>query len=464
LDHFHHRRHDRTDDPEDSLKVMDLAGKQIAVLGAGGSGYAAAALALSRGALVRVFDSGSPETLAAAVARFAALGAPLTSGETALEPPHSFDTVVVSPGIDTASPIARSFAAASGEFIGEIEFAWRFCDAPVIGITGTNGKTTTTALIAAMLQAAGLRAIAAGNIGLPFSDVILSGVRHDWVVLELSSFQLETITSLSPRVAVWMNFAPDHLDRYTTVDEYFAAKLRLFDYLGEDALVIRKEESDLGITARTTTFSAFSTNSDLGYLAGEIVHAPSGRRFPFAGGELQGKHNAENVMAALAVADELGLDWDALVPAIREFQAPPHRCEKVALLGGALYLNDSKSTNLHSLESALAGQDAPVVLIAGGKNKGLDFAELRGLAARMVRECVCIGEIADHIAEAWHGVVPCQRAGDLGEAVEIARRVSRPGEIVLFSPGTSSFDMFSGYEARGEAFRSAVRDRAIVEA
>ena len=439
---------------------MELAGKQIAVLGAGGSGYAAAALALSRGASVRVFDSGSPEKLAAAVAKFAALGAPLTCGEAALEPPHSFDIVVVSPGIDTAWPIARAFAAASGELIGEIEFAWRFNDAPVIGITGTNGKTTTTALIAAMLQAAGLRTIAAGNIGLPFSDVVLSGERYDWVVLELSSFQLETITSLSPRIAVWMNFAPDHMDRYATVEDYFAAKFHLFDYLGEDALVIRKEECELAVDARTTTFSAFSTSSDLGYHAGEITHTASGRRFPFADGELQGKHNAENVMAALAVADELGLEWESLVPAIQQFQAPPHRCEKVARLDGALYLNDSKSTNLHSLESALAGQDEPVILIAGGKNKGLDFSELRDLAGRMVRECVCIGEIAGHITEAWAGAVPCHRAADVDEAVATARRLARPGDIVLFSPGTSSFDMFSGYEARGEAFRRAVRDRA----
>jgi UDP-N-acetylmuramoylalanine--D-glutamate ligase len=443
---------------------MDHAARQIAVLGAGGSGYAAAALALSLGASVRVFDSGAPEKLAAAVAKFEALGAPLTCGAAALVPPHRFDLVVLSPGIDTAWPIARAFAAASDEMIGEIEFAWRFSDVPVIGITGTNGKTTTTALVTAMLRDAGLRAIAAGNIGLPYSEVVLSGERYDWIVLELSSFQLETITSFSPRIALWMNFAPDHMDRYATVEDYFAAKFHLFDHLRDDALVIRKEECDLALDARTTTFSAFSTTSDLGYRAGEIVHPASGRHFPFAEGELQGKHNAENVMAALAIADELGLDWDALVPAIQQFQAPPHRCEKVARLDGALYLNDSKSTNLHSLESALAGQDEPVILIAGGKNKGLDFAELRDLAGRMVRECVCIGEIAGDITEAWAGVVPCHPAADVDEAVATARRLARPGDIVLFSPGTSSFDMFTGYEARGEAFRRAVRDRAAASA
>lgn len=435
---------------------MELAGKEIAVLGAGGSGYAAAALALSRGAKARVFDSGAPEKLAAAVAKFEALGAPLVCGEAALQDQRRYDLAVISPGIDASWPIAQAFAAASDELIGEIEFAFRLGSAPVVAITGTNGKTTTTSLVAAMLQAAGLRAIAAGNIGLPYSEVIRSGETYDWIVLELSSFQLETVSTFSPRVAVWLNFAPDHMDRYRTVEDYHAAKCRIFENLAPDALAVRKLECEVGPLGRVTTFSAFSEGGDLAYASGEIRHPATGRSFPFASGQLQGKHNAENVMAALAVADELGIVWNRVLPAMADFQAPPHRCEKVAEIDGVLYLNDSKSTNLHSLESALAGQEEPVVLVAGGKDKGLDFAELRGLAGRMVREAVCIGEIAGHIAAAWDGAVPCRPAAGLDEAVALARSIARPGEIVLFSPGTSSFDMFSGYEARGEAFRRAV--------
>jgi UDP-N-acetylmuramoylalanine--D-glutamate ligase len=438
---------------------MDLAGKQIAVLGAGGSGYAAAALGLARGATVAVFDSGAPEKLAPAVAKFKALGAPLTCGEAALHPPGRFDLCVISPGIDASWPIAEAFAAASGELVGEIEFAWRLGSAPVIAITGTNGKTTTTSLVAAMLNAAGLRAVAAGNIGLPYSEVVLSGKEYDWIVLETSSFQLETVSTFAPRVALWLNFAPDHMDRYRTLEDYHEAKKRIFANLGAGDLAVRKLECGLGLGGRETTFSAFSSGGDFTYGSGAIVHPASGRCFPFAKGELQGKHNAENVMAALAVADELAVAWDVIEAAVLAFKAPPHRCEKVAVIDGAIYLNDSKSTNLHSLESALNGQEEPVILIAGGKNKGLDFSELREVASRSVREAVCIGEIAGHIASAWDGAVPCRLAAGVDDAVAMARTLARPGEIVLFSPGTSSFDMFTGYEARGECFRRAVLAR-----
>lgn len=435
---------------------MELNGKRLAILGAGGSGFAAAALAVSRGAEVVAFDNGSPEKLEAAAARFAGIGVSLVRGENALAPEGHFDLAVISPGIDTAWPIAKAFAAASEELVGEIEFAFRLGDAPVVAITGTNGKTTTTSLVAEMLRAAGLRAVAAGNIGLAYSEVVLSGERYDWIVLELSSFQLETVSTFAPKVALWLNFAPDHMDRYTSVADYHRAKFRIFEKLGEEGLAIHKLECELGLAGRRRTFSAFSGGGDFRYEAGEIRHDASGRRFPFSAAKLQGKHNAENVMAALAVADELGIEWDSVKEAILAFAPPPHRCEKIAEIGGAIYLNDSKSTNLHSLESALAGQESPVVLIAGGKDKGLDFAELRDLAAKAVRVAVCIGEIAGHIAEAWSGAVPCHRADSLDEAVTVASTHARNGEVVLFSPGTSSFDMFSGYEARGDAFRKAV--------
>lgn len=436
---------------------MDLQGKRIAILGAGRSGSAAAALARSRGALVEAYDSGSAEKLAPAVADFARLGVTLTCGEEALAPSGVFDLTVISPGIDTVSPLALVFAAASAEFLGEIELAYRLGNAPIIAITGTNGKTTTTALITTMLQAAGLRAVAAGNIGLAFSEVILSGESYDWIVLELSSFQLEAIVDFSPAVAVWMNFAPDHMDRYATVEDYYAAKFRIFDNLTSSSLTIHKRECDLGeLPGAKISFSAFDDVADLRYRMGSIHDRSTDRHFPFSEGTLQGKHNAENVMVALAVADYLGLSWEQIETAINTFQAPPHRCEKVATIGGVLYLNDSKSTNLHSLESALMGQEAPVVLVVGGKNKGLDFGELREIAGRTVRAAVCLGEIARDIAAAWEGVVPCHFADDVPAAVRLAGELARSGEVVLFSPGTSSYDMFSGYEARGDAFRDAV--------
>lgn len=434
---------------------MDLSGKSIAVLGAGGSGLAAASLALHCGAQVAAFDSGNPEKLAPAVAKFAAIGVVLTCGDAALAPEQRFDVAVISPGIDAATPIGKVFQEASGELIGEIEFADRLCDVPVIAITGTNGKTTTTSLIQHMLSAAGLKSVAAGNIGKPYSEVVLEGAGLDWIVLEVSSFQLETIVDFSPEIAVWMNFAPDHMDRYAKLEDYRAAKLRLFERIDETKLVISKFEEGFAFPTQNT-FSAFSEESELGFAEGEIIHRASGRAFDYSAGSLHGKHNAENVMVALAVADRLGLTWEDVAASVHAFAAPSHRCEKVGEIDGVTFINDSKSTNLHSLESALAGEEKPVVLIVGGKDKGLDFSSLNELVSSRVREAVCIGEIAEQISDAWCGLVPCWTASDVDDAVSKALSLAGSGEVVLFSPGTSSFDMFSGYEERGEVFRKAV--------
>lgn len=433
---------------------MNLSGKRIAVLGAGGSGFAAATLALSHGAFVAAFDSGDPGKLAPAVEKFGSIGVELTCGDEALVTEERFDCTVISPGIDASWPIARVYAEASDELIGEIEFAWRMSDVPVIAITGTNGKTTTTSLVAEMLKAAGLRATAAGNIGLAYSEVVNGQESLDWIVLEVSSFQLETIDRFAPRVAVWMNFAPDHMDRYATVEEYRDAKLRIFRNAGPETLAITKWEEGFDFP-NSRTFSAFGEGGDFTYRDG-MIESEGGEPFDFHACELHGKHNAENVMVALAIADFLSLSRDSIAPAIQGFRAPRHRCEKVAVIDGVTWVNDSKSTNLHSLESALAGQESPVVLIVGGKEKGLDFSELNGLVANGVKAAVCIGEISAAIANEWAAITHTACASSVEAAVDLAAKTAAPGDVVLFSPGTSSFDMFRGYEARGDAFRDAV--------
>ncbi|MDF1824360.1 MAG: UDP-N-acetylmuramoyl-L-alanine--D-glutamate ligase [Verrucomicrobiales bacterium] len=458
MDHFHRLCDDWPDDLEASLN-MNLSGKHIAVLGAGGSGIAAASLALHCGAHVAAFDSGDAGKLAPAVEKFADKGIVLTCGDAALSPERRYDLAVISPGIDAASPIGKVFQAASDELIGEIEFADRLCEVPVIAITGTNGKTTTTSLVTEMLNAAGRKAVAAGNIGKPYSEVVLEGALLDWIVLEVSSFQLETVVDFSPEVAVWMNFAPDHMDRYEGIEDYRAAKLRLFERIDESKLVISKYEDGLSFPDQIT-FSAFADAADLGYSEGKVIHRASSREFDFSAGQLHGKHNAENVMVALAVADRLGLGWDEVTSSVNAFDAPGHRCEKVGVVGGVTFINDSKSTNLHSLESALAGEERPVILIVGGKDKGLDFSSLNDLVSSRVREAVCIGEIADEISDQWSGLIPCWTAVDVDDAVSKSLSLAVSGEVVLFSPGTSSFDMFRGYEERGEAFREAVAVRA----
>lgn len=435
---------------------MNLKGKNVAVLGAGGSGLAATALALGCGATVAAFDSGSPEKLAPAVAKFAGLGVVLTTGDAALSPDRKFDLAVISPGIDENWPLGKVFQEAAGELIGELELAWRLSDVPVIAITGTNGKTTTTGLIAHMLNACGKKAVAAGNIGYAYSEAVHSGEDYEWIVIEASSFQLETIRSFQPQIAIWTNFAPDHMDRYAAVEDYRAAKMRIFENRDDSTFAILKKEDGIEMP-NAVTFSAFQADGDYRYEAGGIRTSQSPADFDFSSCQLHGLHNAENVMMALAVADRLDLDRGVVAEAIQTFEAPEHRCEPVAKQNDITWVNDSKSTNLHSLESALRGQEEQVILICGGKEKGLDYAELSELAAGSVKHAVCIGETAGKIEAAWGEMIPCETASSLHAAVEMAGAAARSGDVILFSPGTSSFDMFSGYIERGNQFREAVQ-------
>lgn len=448
---------------------MDLENRRVAVLGGGTSGFCAARLAQSRGAMVRAYDSGDSEKLAPAVARFADQGIELVTGEEALRPKGSYDLVVISPGIDASWPLARALEEVSTELIGEIELAWRLNDIPVIAITGTNGKTTTTELTTHLLNTTGRRAIAAGNYGYAYSDVVYFGQAWDWVVLEVSSFQLETIQSFRPKISVWMNFAPDHMDRYRTLEDYRRAKMRIFENQGEGDVAILKYEEGIDVGFEAITFSAFSGDADVTYDIGKIVDSSGITLCDFSTTRLNGKHNAENVMAAIACVKAAerfenqpsGDAEKSLAAAAIDFTPPAHRCEVVARMGGVTFVNDSKATNLHALESALRGQDEKVILIVGGKEKGLDYTELKDLVGEKATGAICIGEISQTIANQWQEVIPCHRASNLKEAVKLAWEQRGEASIVLFSPGTSSFDMFSGYEERGEYFKEAVRGLGV---
>ncbi len=435
--------------------MMNLEGKTVAVLGGGTSGFCAARLAKAKGATVTGYDSGPTEKLEKAIQRFADEGIELITGEAALAPQCRYDICVISPGIDASWPLAVALAEVSDELIGEIELAWRLSDIPVIAITGTNGKTTTTELTTHLLNACGKKAIAAGNYGYAYSDVVYYGEQWDWVVLEVSSFQLETIDTFHPQVALWMNFAPDHMDRYEALEDYRQAKLRIFtNHTEADTTIVKAEESD-GIPAagHRITFSAFSATSDYRYQDKQILSPGDTPPIDYSQTKLNGKHNAENVMAAVAAVTRAGVaPGPALTEAINSYRPPAHRCEVVGEKDGVLFVNDSKATNLHALESALRGQDAAVTLIVGGKNKGLDFSELNDLLPDTVSTAICIGEIRHEIAEIWQPIIPCHIADSLDDAVAAAFAKKGNTEVILFSPGTSSFDMFSGYEERGEYF------------
>jgi UDP-N-acetylmuramoylalanine--D-glutamate ligase len=436
---------------------VKYSGKNVAVLGAGLSGTAAALLLRNEGAEVTVLDSADEnKLLKSTIENLRSRGITVRCGSAAESDASPYDFVVLSPGIDPISALATNFSSRKIETIGELEIGWRSLDAPVIAITGTNGKTTTTELLAQMLNACGQRTIACGNIGKPLCEVALEDRDLDVLTVEVSSFQLETISTFRPAISVWLNFAPDHLDRYRSVAEYRAAKLRIFEnQTADDVAVINAGESLPKIAARTVTFSAYANQSDFRFESGSIVY----RNEPvlrMADLKLRGSHNIENVMAALAVGLARGLTFEQMLPPLHAYEARPHRCEFVREVGGVAYVNDSKATNLDAVEKALLAQDRKVILIAGGKDKGFTFETLRPLVSEKSRAVILIGEMATRICQDWKDAVPCEIANSLADAVERAHALAQAGEVVLFSPGTSSFDMFKSYADRGDQFRALV--------
>jgi UDP-N-acetylmuramoylalanine--D-glutamate ligase len=436
---------------------LKYQGKKVAVLGAGLSGTAAALLLRSEGAEVTVLDSAAEKTLLkSTIENLRARGVTVQCGEAAEHDSSPCDFVVLSPGIDPVSPLAQIFSGRKIETMGELELGWRSVDLPVIAITGTNGKTTTTELLAQMLNACGQRTIACGNIGKPLCEVALEDRDLDVLTVEVSSFQLETIRTFRPSISVWLNFAPDHLDRYRSVAEYRAAKLRIFEnQTAADIAVINGAETLPQLAARPVRFSAYTDGADFRLEGGSIFYrnAPVLR---MADTKLRGSHNIENLMATLAVGLARGLSFEQMLPPLCAYEPRPHRCEFVREIGGVAYVNDSKATNLDAVEKALLAQNRKVILIAGGKDKGFTFETLRPLVAEKSRVVILIGEMATRICRDWQEAVPCEIANSLADAVERAHAVAKQGEVVLFSPGTSSFDMFKSYADRGDQFRALV--------
>ena len=426
-------------------------GKHFAILGAGRSGLGAAKLACLHGAKATVFDEGDP-------AKIKTGGFPAVLGDAAksiVVRPGEYDLAIISPGLDAGWPLPMKFTDAGVPLTGEMEFGFTLTDVPMVGITGTNGKSTCTELIAALFNGAGRSSIPCGNHGLALSELVASGEKYDVLSLEISSFQLETISTLRPKVSIWLNFAPDHLDRYPDVEAYYKAKVRIFEnQTADDWAVIRAGENVGEIKAKRVTFSS-ETDADFTYRGGAFFHQQ--RQIGDASHlKLRGRHNMENILAAMAAGWLLGLGFDGMMQTLAGYEPPRHRCELVRVLNDREYINDSKATNLHALESCLRSQDRPMVLIAGGKEKGLDYTPLRETIPGRVQAMVVIGEIAGSLERGFSDLVPCKRAEDMADAVRLATELSRPGDAIVLSPGTSSFDMYTGYAQRGDVFREAV--------
>jgi UDP-N-acetylmuramoylalanine--D-glutamate ligase len=441
--------------------MTQLNGQRLTILGLGASGIAAARLARRWGASVHVveekasLDEKTATLLAAAGITAHLAPSPSQLGEIIAQT----DEVIVSPGLRIHHPWVQAFAIAGRPVIGELEFACRYHQMPMIAITGTNGKSTTTELIAAAISATGHSCVPCGNHGRPISDILLHDEKYDFLAVEVSSFQLETIRHFHPHVAIWTNFAADHQDHHRSMDEYFSFKARVFENQTEADFAIVKVEDrrPTSLKAATWLFSAFSPEANI-TLRDQTIFFHDTPWLDFSQAQLIGRHNAENVMAALAVIHALQLPLEPARQALLSYQPSQHRCEKVATHDERLFINDSKSTNEHSLRSALASLPGPIILIAGGKDKGLDYSLITPDLRRYVTHVIAIGEIAPQLTQSWSSHVPVQTAADMADAVQRAYAASQPGQTILLSPGTSSFDMYTGYGQRGQAFVTAVHE------
>jgi len=453
---------------------MALAGRRVLVLGLGDSGLSAACWVAQAGARVRVADTrGTPPGAAPLAARLPQAEQRFGAFDPVLL--EAVDLVCLSPGLALAEPVVQAAIARGLPVLGDIElFAWALRASPgahVVAITGTNGKTTVTALVAALLRAAGIDCEVAGNIGPAALEALMrrrsqGRLPAAWV-LELSSYQLETTWSLAPDVATVLNLSEDHLDRYASLEEYGAAKARIYD--GAALAVVNRDDARASAlaapAARRLSFGldAPPRDDDVGIIAHDgAAWLAQGRRPIVEVGALgvHGRHNLANALAAAALAHALGADHAAIAAGLRTFRGLPHRLQRVALRRGVLWLDDSKGTNVGATVAALRGLeiDGRVLLIAGGDGKGQDFSPLAAPVREHARCVLLIGRDARRIEAALARTgVPLARCASLEDAVAQAAARAQAGDAVLLSPACASFDMFRDYRARGDAFARAVR-------
>jgi UDP-N-acetylmuramoylalanine--D-glutamate ligase len=438
---------------------MLLKGKTVMIVGMGESGTAAADLCLRHGARVVCTDTAPADRVGPEARALADRGAVLELGGHANVAWSEADLVVVSPGVPPLA-VFDDLARRGVETIGELELASRFAGAPMVAIGGTNGKSTTTTLVAAMLSAAKKNVFAGANLGVPLSRAV--GKTFDVLVLEVSSFQMERAPTFHPRVAALLNVTEDHLDRYASFDAYAAAKGNMFaNQVGGDVAVVAAEDP---ITVREARRGGGQIVT-FGFGAADVVideRKISDRRrgvdYPVADIRLCGSHNMLNAAAAIACAAEAGAIGEAIRATLADFEGLAHRVALVDEIEKVRYYDDSKGTNVGATIAAVRGlSEARVVLIAGGRDKLGAYAPLAQELARKGRAVVVIGEAADRIAGALRGAVETVRASSMDEAVRLASAAARPGDAVLLSPACSSFDMFRDYKHRGEAFVSAVK-------
>jgi UDP-N-acetylmuramoylalanine--D-glutamate ligase len=438
------------------------AGTRALVLGLGRTGLSCARYLRGKGLEVRIADTRA-EPPGVSALREQVPDAELRTGAFHAGLLDGVAQVVISPGLSLTEPVAVEAQRRGLPVVGDIELFAHAAQAPVAAITGTNGKSTVTSLLAHLANGAGRRALAGGNLGEPALDLLAQPV-PELYVLELSSFQLETTYTLRTAVATVLNVTPDHLDRYPSLEHYADAKARIFDHC--DVAVVNADDARVRsmprVGQRVITFSLQDPSADY-FLARDpqpLLTVRGEALAPMSALRLQGEHNAANALAALAMCEALGLPRAPVFEALATFGGLAHRTQWVADVGGVRYVNDSKGTNVGATIAAVSGMAGPLVLIAGGDGKNQDFDELRPVCRGKVRHVVLIGRDAPQLEAAFRDVCTTERAADMRAAVGAARAAAQPGDTVLLSPACASLDMFRDYAHRGDEFAAAVRSLA----
>ncbi len=443
---------------------MELRGKNIVVVGMARTGIATARFLLDRGARVTISEAKPAAQLPDETLALAQQGVLIETGGHRMETVRSAELIVVSPGVPLDIAPLREADNSGIEIISEIELAYRFLQTPLIAITGTNGKTTTTSLLGEMFRYAGKKVFVGGNIGTPLIAYVSGTQDQDFVIAEISSFQLEGIKAFKPFISVLLNVTEDHLDRYQSFAEYSAAKCRIFlNQTESDIAVLNYDDPQVRALVRAIRAQKvfFSTRQPLpeGISYNGALHLRlqgEDKRITIAGALLTGIHNVENMMAAAAVGFMCGLSLQCMQQALVRFSGLKHRMELVGEIRGVTFYNDSKATNVGAVVKSLESLPAPLVLIAGGKDKGGSYAPLQSLLQQKVKLLILLGEARERMRAELGGTVETVMTASLDEAVHAAFSRSEAGDTVLFSPACSSFDMFTSYEHRGACFKELV--------
>ena len=452
------------------IDCMELKEKRALVVGLGKSGVASALFLKSRGARVTVSDSKPEAELRKEILLLLEHGITVETGAHGDRTFRGQDLIVVSPGVPFDAPQLNQARNLGEKVIGEIELAAQFLPGPIAAITGANGKTTTTSLAGEIITAGKFPVLVGGNIGTPAISFVDQAGPKTWIILEVSSFQLETIVEFRPRIAVILNITPDHLDRHKTFDNYVNAKARIFEnQSADDFLVLNADDpTAAGLAERTRSqLFRFSRKKEVdkgAFVRSAHIYFREGHSereiMPLAEIHLKGAHNLENVLAGISVGMLVGCEPSQIREAVHNFKAVEHRLEFVAKVAGVDYYNDSKATNVDATVKALESFPANIHLILGGKDKGSDYTVLNDLLRARVKRVYTIGAAAAKIESQIQGAAEIEHAETLENAVQRASETAVPGDVVLLAPACASFDQFQNYEHRGSVFKEAVRSLA----